>query len=521
MKLLHFADLHIGVENHGRTNPTTGWSTRLHDFLDAFDELVDAAIAEQVDIVLFAGDAYKARNPDQTHQREFAKRVYALAKAGIPVYLVVGNHDVPTMLTRASALDIFSTLEVERVHIGGKPEMKVIETRSGPLQVVGMPWPNVTQLLRQEQNRSLSIQQLDEKLEQTVANVIATEAEKLDPALPAVLVAHVAMSDSTVKTASEKAMTVGRFAQLNRSDLSPQCFDYVALGHHHYRQILHEHPPIAYAGSLQRVDFGEENDPKGYYLINLDPTKPLGERVTKDDVVFREVNARRFITFDIEPKTDDPTAEVLAKIAAADVREAIVRVLLKVSADQNAKLDEKAIREALSGAHHLASVSRNVDRGVRSRLGADVLPESLTPLDAVGIWLRQTRVAADLLPELLRHAKSVIDDVPVEEIGAVVPPLLNEVDSASAHSQQDEVGAVSGLTNGSAESHSPLPILRVGVNPSSVEGESASATVAGEDGETEREAPPPVAAAPARRRRKNAKQQDDAPFVDAPDAPAL
>ena len=74
MKIVHFADLHLGVETYGRPDPATGLSTRLLDFLRAFDELVDFAIEEQVDVVLFCGDAYKSREPSQTHQREFAKR---------------------------------------------------------------------------------------------------------------------------------------------------------------------------------------------------------------------------------------------------------------------------------------------------------------------------------------------------------------------------------------------------------------------------------------------------------------
>ena len=68
MRVLHFSDLHIGVENYGRTDPETGLSTRLGDFLDSFDQVVEFALNESVDLVLLAGDAYKGRDPTQTHQ---------------------------------------------------------------------------------------------------------------------------------------------------------------------------------------------------------------------------------------------------------------------------------------------------------------------------------------------------------------------------------------------------------------------------------------------------------------------
>ena len=89
MKILHFADLHIGVENHGFPDPVTGVSTRLLDFLQTYDEMIDYAIDQNVDLVVFAGDAYKVRDPSQTHQKEFTNRIIKLAKHNIPTYLVL------------------------------------------------------------------------------------------------------------------------------------------------------------------------------------------------------------------------------------------------------------------------------------------------------------------------------------------------------------------------------------------------------------------------------------------------
>jgi exonuclease SbcD len=410
MKLLHFADLHIGVENHGRTDPGTGLSTRLLDFLGAFDELVETAIAEQVDAVIFAGDAYKSRNPEQTHQREFAKRVVALTRADIPVYLLVGNHDLPTMLTRANALEIFSTLAVDKVYVGSRLGTTVMQTRSGPLQVVGVPWPSVSHLLRRDENKNLTMDQIDRLVERGIIEAVSYEAERLDPSLPAVLAAHIAMSDSIVKTSSEKWMTMGRFPQLNRSDLRPDAFDYVALGHHHCYQVLNERPPVVYSGSMQRVDFGEEHDPKGFILIDLDPRRPAGERVQPEDVRFHDVKARCFVTIEATPRGDDPTPEVLEQIARKDVRDAIVRVLLSLTPEQNRLLDERAVRAALAGAHHVAAVSKNVGRAVRTRLGEEILPERLSPEDAVGLYLDSIRTPPDEKRRLLAYARAVIED---------------------------------------------------------------------------------------------------------------
>ena len=104
MRILHFSDVHIGVESYGSIDPSTGLSARLADFLSTFDEVVDFALNNSVDLALFAGDAYKSRDPSQTHQREFARRIARLSREGVPVFLLVGNHDIPHIASRATAL---------------------------------------------------------------------------------------------------------------------------------------------------------------------------------------------------------------------------------------------------------------------------------------------------------------------------------------------------------------------------------------------------------------------------------
>ena len=87
-RILHTADLHLGIENYGRIDPATGLPSRVNDFLAALDQAVDYAIGNDVDLFLFCGDAYKTRDPSPTFQREFAKRVARLASSGIAVFLL-------------------------------------------------------------------------------------------------------------------------------------------------------------------------------------------------------------------------------------------------------------------------------------------------------------------------------------------------------------------------------------------------------------------------------------------------
>ncbi len=418
MKLLHFADLHIGVENYGRTDPDTGLSTRLLDFLATFDEMVDFAIHTPVDAVLFAGDAYKSRDPSQTHQREFARRIARLAAAGIPLYLVVGNHDLPSIPGRATAVEIFPTLAVERVTVADRIQTTVITTRSGPLQVVGLPWVRRGAFLAKEETRNLTMDEINKRLEKRLTSTLTWELQRLDPALPAVLVGHVTLTGATV--GSERSMMLGRDHVLLLSTVASPLLDYVALGHVHKHQTLSHssivspsnRPLVAYAGSLQRVDFSEEAEQKGFCVIDIDPDRPQGSRLVGFD--FHPVQARPFLTIDVEvrPQDDDPTDRVLQAIASKHIHGAIVRVRIQLPEESEARLNDATIRDALTDAHFIAGIQRDVTRSRRTRLSSEA-SQGLGPREALRLYLDSRSTDPQRADLLLAAADSLMR----EELG--------------------------------------------------------------------------------------------------------
>ena len=407
MRILHFSDLHIGVENYGRPDPKTGLSTRLGDFLDSLDQVVEFALNEGVDLVLLAGDAYKGRDPTQTHQREFAKRLNRLSQAGIPTFLLVGNHDLPAASSRATAVDIFPTLEVANIHVGNSLKTYDVATPSGPLQVLAVPWPRRSAILSREDSRGMSIEQVRQTLEERLTDGIEAAASQLDPTIPAILTGHVTGNGATVGT--ERSMMLGQDHVLLVSALDRPQVEYIALGHIHKHQILRPDPPmVVYSGSLQRVDFSEEGDEKGFCVIDLDTAAPQGQRMTKFE--FHKLDARSFVTVDVtvESQDVDPTASVVRAIARKEIAGAVVRVRISLAAESDAHLKETEIRAALEPAHFIASISREVAGTRRTRISPSE-GEDLQPMQALGLYLDSRNIEGERRGKIMRKAEELME----------------------------------------------------------------------------------------------------------------
>lgn len=419
MRILHFADLHIGVENYGRIDSNTGLSTRLLDTLYALDQLVEHALDQKVDLVVLAGDAYKSRDPSQTQQRELAQRLSRLSEAGIPVFLLVGNHDLPHAVGRATAIEIFDTLSVPNVHVGDQIQIYTLSTASGPIQIVALPWPRRSRLLTREDTRGRSIDDINQRVQDLLTQGIQAAAERLDPAVPAILSGHVTVSGATL--GSERTMMLGQDHVLLPSSIHLPVFDYIALGHIHKHQVLRENPLMVYAGSLQRVDFGEEADPKGFCVVDLDVSRTQGLRLT--DFRFHQVEARNFVTVDVKvsEEAEDPTQEVTQAIYRHHLSDAIVRVRIVLSAEQSTKLRETDLREALKDAHFVASINRQVHGDRRSRIPWDTV-EQVDPLNALDLYLKSTNTDDQRHQKLLQFAQELVRAELSDHEGSILPP---------------------------------------------------------------------------------------------------
>ena len=417
IKLLHTADVHIGMENYGRVDPATGINARVMDFLRRLSDMADYAIEEGVDVFVFAGDAYKARDPNPTYQREFSRRIKRVADAGIPVILLVGNHDLPTVSKRASSISIFDTLNVPNVYVGDREELREITCRRGqPLQVATVPYPLRSALISREDGQGRSLAEMDNLLQAIMVDNIRGLAEQARrrPEIPAVLVGHFSINEAS--HGSEKNIMIGRDAAVPRSVLADPAWRYVALGHIHKHQSLNTdaQPPVIYSGSIERIDFGEEHEPKGFVVAELSDG-PTTWRFLRH---YRR-EARPFVTIRTDVRDEaDPTAAVVNAIRRqaatpdpdGDLAEAVVRVIVKLRQEQEPLLLEREIKQALENAYFVASLQKEVERSERKRLGG-VSVEALTPVELLARYLDVKETPKERASLILQHGETLIREV--------------------------------------------------------------------------------------------------------------
>jgi exonuclease SbcD len=399
VKLLHFADLHLGVENYGRIDPATGLSTRLTDFLRSYDQVVGYALGNDVSLVVFSGDAYKTRDPNPTYQREFARRIQRLSTAGIPTVLVAGNHDTPSALGRAITVEIFATLEVENVHVAKRPKVINIETKDGPVQVVALPWITRSALLARDEYRNKNLEEINRLILDKVTNIFEGDdglIGQLDRTVPTILAAHATIQGAVY--GSERSVMLGQEVILPPSLARNPAFDYVALGHIHKHQVLNEQPPVIYSGSIERIDFGEEREDKGFVVAEVERGRASWQFVKTD--------ARRFVTIEVDVQSDDPTAEILEAVAAREIEDAVVRLIVHTPAEKEPLINEGEIRRALAGAFHIAAIVKDVERKVRLRLGNQPI-EEMTPRQMLERYFQVKQTPPERTKLLLEHAEDI------------------------------------------------------------------------------------------------------------------
>ena len=244
---IHAADLHLGAPFKGLRTIAPAWADILLEAIpEAFRKIIDTALDQQVDFVVFAGDIFDNSHPSYADFSLFVSGLRQLNQAGIPVYFVTGNHD-----PYISWDNSFAALP-ENAHLLGatKPEFACFERDGKPLALIGgrgyytQSWPS----------------------EENISEGISRETAMVDLGVSAPFMIGI--------------LHTGLDIDVTRSPVNPKHLlkkdvDYWACGHVHQPRILpsKEDPRIVYSGCPQGRDMKEEGE-HGVFKVTLTTDAP-------------------------------------------------------------------------------------------------------------------------------------------------------------------------------------------------------------------------------------------------------
>jgi exonuclease SbcD len=398
----------MGADTRGALDKETHLPGRVMDFLDSLDAMIDYAVCEDVDAVIFTGDAFHHHSPNPTYFQEFGERIIRLSEQ-CPVVIVVGNHDMPGSLDKASAVDVFTTLKVPNVIVGWDYDVHKIDTKHGRLQIATFPYPIKQQFL---DTKEIKFPNSAELFQERVCYMIHELESMLSEDEPAVFAGHFSVSEAMF--GSEQSMTIGTSADIPIKELISDKWSYVALGHLHHHQSLSAagEVPVVYAGSLDRVDFSEENDDKGFIDVSIYDE----DGIYPAEWEFVSVDPRPFKTIRVEATTSQNiTKKVLVIISKRDLKDHVVRVIVSATEDNADTYVANVIEEALksAGVYLVHGMRLDIKREQRNRLeleeGEDIATYS--HLELLDIYFQTRDLEDDKINKLLDLAKSVMEDV--------------------------------------------------------------------------------------------------------------
>lgn len=383
MRFFHLADLHIGFPlKNGENN---------FNFQNTLDFVIEKAKEYKVDLVVIAGDVFHKRDPEVRDEKLFARFVNALAESNIEILIVTGNHEGAPFRERSIHLDLYNELPLKFIHISKMPEVITIKG----VNFITLPYPFKTNILSKEEYRDKSEDEVLNILNRRLLSIVDELISEVNGGKN-ILVAHMPVSEGVI--GFEQYINFSKELPLSIEELDRSNIIYYALGHLHKNQILksrkYEHT-FAYPGSLDRLDFGEENDPKGFFFVEVEDSLKAIEFIENPF-------ARKFYTIQIE---NDSSFD---NINFEKIKDSIVRVVVKGNLEDEGKL-RTLIDKLKNSAYVFTQVIDERDTG------AVVLSSvsEVDPMKAIEEYLDKSKDARlkKLRERILEEARNILGEL--------------------------------------------------------------------------------------------------------------
>lgn len=374
IKIVNFADWHVGHNQYSQLNPETGLSYRVESALKVLDDIISYTLKNKIKVIVLAGDVYKSPHIADSIQFEFNRRITEVASKGVKVLVLMGNHDVSKMEQQKSPLSHFEAMNVPNVIVTRFHKEYIYEENGEKIKFVFIPTYHTSEEIEDIVNKTTY------------------------DGFPIYYIMHGTLRGS---------MLNDWLVEEKETYVDPEVFDKpgvaaVALGHLHKFQILYNKPVIFYTGSTNRIDFTEEKQEKGFVVTQVEP-----DGYTTYDYI--EVDSIKFFTLKNNLiGIEDPTEHLINELNnnSHKIDNAILRI--RVEMEKTQVLNEKRIYERAKelGASHILDIQKQIERTKSVRIAG--LDEHITEEKALEMYYSERENGEDFISvgkEIIRRAR--------------------------------------------------------------------------------------------------------------------
>ncbi len=275
MKILHTSDWHLGRTLYSKKERQNEHSAFLNWLLATIKE-------NAIDVLLIAGDVFDTASPSSSSQKMYYDFLVQVRNSECKNVVVVGgNHDSPSFLN--APRDILAALNVSVIgNATENIEDEIISIEDGaknPVMIVcAVPFLRERDISRfaEKENyadRSKRINESIKKHYETIAKLAEKRKKDSKKNLPIVAMGHLSVIGGKRNEDDGVRETYIGNVEAISSDIFPETFDYVALGHYHIPSVIKNH--IRYCGSPIPMGFGEAGQKKCVYIIDFKDEKTI------------------------------------------------------------------------------------------------------------------------------------------------------------------------------------------------------------------------------------------------------
>jgi DNA repair exonuclease SbcCD nuclease subunit len=399
MKIGIIGDNHFGAGlSLGKTDQSTQLNTRLLDYAQTFNSVIDEFERRNVKLVVLTGDVFDSRHPSTSVINIFTECLQRAIRKGLKFIMVAGNHDEQRGIG-ATTLDFYNALDLDNIKAFTDFGVYTINDAGHPFNIILMPYFD-RQMLG---GGLITNNDANENIRARIAKLTTGLKGKK------IVVAHF-MIDRTITGETSEIFSISEIV-LNL-DLFKD-FDATFSGHIHFPQVISKKPFVMYTGSMDRIDLREAKHNKISVVFDTNNPSDVEIIKTKTRDMFE-------ISLDLEQSgksyAHETTEKILEDITkfniAHHIADAIVKLTIKVKENDMYFVNQDRIKEYVlsKGVNYLMpiQISSMSNRQLRSKDITETVDSKVAMASFIKNLVTETE---PFKKKLIKAAEFIIEEV--------------------------------------------------------------------------------------------------------------